>query len=511
MSGTGVNYRDFVPLPEKTNAVGDPDQYEQAETLEHGATASHALATAAQNEKGVAQEAYEHDVKDLGWNEPQDNVPSPLVGGMDNEHLWMLVRRFNKQIYHVKEITTPVPGNLDLNIADEDEFSPDKLRSTIERLYMTIGIGLIGFGKHIVRLRSWREKRRTAAFCAVYCLAWLSDLLVPTFTCMIITLIVFPPSRSFLFPPAPLALVSSSSGGVQKPPAGVLGSTDSATGAPEQYHGEAVEQEASNFVNGIAHVALSSATGKHPQGEESEDGAPSDSSPDPTTLAVGASNARVSAGGNNVSENRDKTKQPMEAAMWNKMRPLMHALQDAADGWERFANALSPTRPFPQEGPRIRLASLLVPLLAISLVVTSYMFMKAVTLGAGFGFFGDPVIMRGFHLLNERFPNWQKLLEVRNTLLKGVPTNAQLTITLLRVGEANKAPLPPPPQTHEAPPDQPAEITSAHLDSTGADAPLGASKEEIEGTVFEARFIEDLQMRLHVLSRGNGPRPSESK
>lgn len=33
---------------------------------------------------------------------------------------------------------TVVPGGLDLNIADEDEFSPDKLRSTIERLYMTV-------------------------------------------------------------------------------------------------------------------------------------------------------------------------------------------------------------------------------------------------------------------------------------------------------------------------------------------------------------------------------------
>lgn len=31
-----------------------------------------------------------------------------------------------------------VPGGLDLNIADEDEFSPDKLRATIERLYMTV-------------------------------------------------------------------------------------------------------------------------------------------------------------------------------------------------------------------------------------------------------------------------------------------------------------------------------------------------------------------------------------
>ena len=83
-------------------------------------------------------------------------------------------------MYHVKETTTVVPGGLDLNIADEDEFSPDKLRSTIERLYMTVVcsllfraliiqfIGLAGFAKHIARLRSWNERERTTYFCAVH-------------------------------------------------------------------------------------------------------------------------------------------------------------------------------------------------------------------------------------------------------------------------------------------------------------------------------------------------------
>jgi len=41
-------------------------------------------------------------------------------------------------MYHVKEYPYPVPGNLDLNIAEEEEFSPDKLRSNLERLYMTV-------------------------------------------------------------------------------------------------------------------------------------------------------------------------------------------------------------------------------------------------------------------------------------------------------------------------------------------------------------------------------------
>ena len=41
-------------------------------------------------------------------------------------------------MYHVKEIKTAAPGGLDMNIADEEEFSPDKLRANAERLYMTI-------------------------------------------------------------------------------------------------------------------------------------------------------------------------------------------------------------------------------------------------------------------------------------------------------------------------------------------------------------------------------------
>ena len=68
----------------------------------------------------------------------------------------------------------------------------------------------------------------------------------------------------------------------------------------------------------------------------------------------------------------------------------------------------------------IGLAGLVVPLLAASIFISSYMFMKGVTFGAGFAFFGDPVIQRGLDLLNRKFPHWQKLLEVRNTILKGV-------------------------------------------------------------------------------------------
>jgi hypothetical protein len=195
---------------------------------------------------------------------------------------------------------------------------------------------MMAFGKHIVRLRSWRETRRTAWFCSAYFAAWVFDLIMPLVSVTLITLIVYPPSRAVMFPPAPIALVSSS-GGVQKPKAGVLGSTDSATGAPENHKGEAVEKEASNFVNGIASVALSSATGKHPQGEPPEGEKHEHSVPDPTRIAIGAADAKDVTAGATTSKEHDKTKVPMETAMWTKMRPIMRGLGDLTDTWERFA------------------------------------------------------------------------------------------------------------------------------------------------------------------------------
>lgn len=313
-----------------------------------------------------------------------------------------------------------------------------------------------------------------------YFVAWVFDLVIPLVTLTMVTLIVYPRSREVLFPPAPLALVDSKTGGVQKPKSGVLGSTDSSTGAPQNFKGEAVEQEASSFVNGFTSIVVTSATGKNPDsGAPSEKGSPDDSIPDPTGLAVAAAEAKDVSAGGKAGAKHDKTKVPVETAMWTKMRPVMHGIADVADTWERFANALSPTPPFPKDVYRLRLAGLIAPLFLLSLFVTSYMFMKGVTFGVGFGFFGDPIVQPGLRWLNRTFPHWQKLLELRNTILKGVPTNAQLTITLLRIGEANKAPLPPPPSINEPPPEKPTNVTDSELRATGAEPPLNATDEEL--------------------------------
>jgi len=125
------------------------------------------------------------------------------------------------------------------------------------------------------------------------------------------------------------------------------------------------------------------------------------------------------------------------------------------------------------------LAAVLVPIVGVSLLTTSEMAMRGLSAGVGLGFFTDPLLWRGLDYLNKNYPNWQKLLELRNSILKGVPTNAQLTITLLRIGEANKAPIPPPPRSDAPPPSRPASI---HEDDV---ANLDASHEEIQNAIHK--------------------------
>ena len=94
--GPGAVVKDLLPVP--ATDPTDPDFGGQGSSIVpgDGPTFSHALATETRDEGGLTQPNHEKDVLDLGWNERKQDIAAPLVAGMDNEELWLLVRRFNK-------------------------------------------------------------------------------------------------------------------------------------------------------------------------------------------------------------------------------------------------------------------------------------------------------------------------------------------------------------------------------------------------------------------------------
>lgn len=175
-------------------------------------------------------------------------------------------------------------------------------------------------------------------------------MIIPLLLFTLMVMVLSPKSRKYLFPPAPLAMISATTGNLQRPKAGGLGSEDSLSGATEKHQGEAVEQEARHFVSGFATIAVSTAAGKGPgddgngnavgggeaaaQGVDKATSAVDGSVPDPVGVVLGGVEAKDRAAGNDTA--KDSAKQPVNDAMWNKARPFMQILEDIADGWEKW-------------------------------------------------------------------------------------------------------------------------------------------------------------------------------
>jgi hypothetical protein len=91
-AGPQLPRRNFENKLESTS--GTPDIVDKVE--ETHPTDSHMLANANVEEKGAAQVSHgASEVKNLGWNKDPEQIPT-LVGGLPNEELWTLIRRFNK-------------------------------------------------------------------------------------------------------------------------------------------------------------------------------------------------------------------------------------------------------------------------------------------------------------------------------------------------------------------------------------------------------------------------------
>jgi hypothetical protein len=183
-------------------------------------------------------------------------------------------------------------------------------------------IGVVGFCSHIARLRSWKEPRRTAIFCAGYFIAWLFDVVIFTLSGLLIALILCPPLRRALFPgPSPVTtdLENSATAG--------HGKQDSVTGTSERHKGEAAEREAHNLVNSVATIAMKSATSKYGQAvsEDAEKVAEPESLEDVVDTAEGLDDSVTT-----------ETQKPMKRKVANATDEIMRTMNDLTDTYEKF-------------------------------------------------------------------------------------------------------------------------------------------------------------------------------
>jgi hypothetical protein len=102
MTPTTQTVKELLPVPGTTAPLVSPEKIEKSDAMAEEPTVSHSLAVTEKDEKGAVEacdtpsDSNDEEVADLGWNEPQSHIPVPLVGGMPNEELWLLIRRFNK-------------------------------------------------------------------------------------------------------------------------------------------------------------------------------------------------------------------------------------------------------------------------------------------------------------------------------------------------------------------------------------------------------------------------------
>ncbi|KAG5789490.1 hypothetical protein H9Q69_011454 [Fusarium xylarioides] len=456
-----------------------------AANLEHGADGSIALHTSVQHEPlhhDVAEKVKEGgipnqaEVQDVGWDDDKVRPEDYATDGIKNEDVWLLVRRFNKRVFHLKHVPNHPEDEMDFNVAEEEQFSPNKLRAQIERLYMGTILGFIMFRQHLSRLQSWREPRRTSCFCLVYLAAWYFNFLMPTLLTGLMAILLSPKIRNTLFPPCPPAIVHYQGGHLIKPAAGILGTVDTATGAPESLEGETLEREASNFATGLVALSINIFVDKDPQHDESQRGGERTVNlPDPRSLATRIATAKdIAAGVEKPSW--DKSKSPMQELMWSQMRPLMHWICRFCDVWERSANLLDPTAPFSRGTARKRILQLLLLIVILSIFTSCYTFYRVVTFGLGVTFFGSIFLRNSYGWLKH---NMERIV------FRGIPTDSQLTIALLRQGERNNAPLPPSPEPKGPPLEETHVLDGDVLNASAGDNPLGASPEEIRRAVKE--------------------------
>lgn len=309
----------------------------------------------------------------------------------------------------------------------------------------------------------------------VYFTAWIFGYAVAAIMIFLSILVCFPRTRRFLFPPvppAPFTPPSATDPTNQKGDESLLGNIDGKTVHRTKAE-QAEEQafEATSILKAFTTRLLFDGKKKgkeagnsnvgekeeEPESSSSEDEAAVETAP-VDGKPQGLESADIVIGGEKITpaeplNDKEKKKLAQREAkrkrdeMVSKMTKLSEdGLGTVADSIERFANALSPPGPYPDNFARFKIAgAFLIPPAFLLTFVPAWVFGRLATLGFGVGMWGQPLIIKGINKFVEVVPNWQELLDMRNSILSRVPTDTQLTLHLLRVTEALGKPLPRPP------------------------------------------------------------------
>ncbi|KGB74623.2 hypothetical protein CNBG_0461 [Cryptococcus deuterogattii R265] len=455
-----------APTALPTNPATHPEEQKEAVEEEHPQVIKREV------EKTKAEE------RDLKGEKPQGTV----VAGIEDDRLWAMLRRFDTQITHVLHPARNLPpAEPDLRPSSLPNLPShtDVLRSNLERCIAAVGPSSLRGARELQRLMSWspQERWRTGTYCAVYFTAWVFGYAVAAVMIFFSILVCFPDTRRFLFPPvppAPFTPPSATDPTNQKGDESFLGNVDG-----KVVHRTKAEQaeeqafEATSILRAFTTRLLFDGKKKGKEagnanvGEKEEEPESSSSEDEGSvkTAAVGEEgkpqgleSADIVIGGEKITPDKpltDKEKKQLaqrEAKrkrdeMVSKMTKLTEdSLGSFADAIERFTNALSPPGPYPDSFARFKIAgAFLIPPAILLTFVPAWVFGRLATLGFGVGMWGQPLIIKGIKKFVEAVPNWQELLDMRNSILSRVPTDTQLTLHLLRVTEALGKPLPRPP------------------------------------------------------------------
>ncbi|KAL7421556.1 hypothetical protein Q5752_003325 [Cryptotrichosporon argae] len=504
-----------APTALPTNPTTHPAEQAEAVKDEHPAVVGREI------EKTKAAE------RELKGEPPKGTV----VHGIEDDRLWAMLRRFDVQISHVLHPATNLPPtepDLRPSTLPNLPSHSDTLKSNMERVFAAVGPASLLGARELGRMTSWapEERSRTAAFCISYFVCWLFGYtLVGCFT-FFVALACFPKCRRWFFPPVqppPFTPPSATDPTNKAGDESLIGNVDSKTvhrSKAEQAEEQAFEARALLQAYTQRVVFDGRKKGKNagnanvgekvvePESDLDDDEA------DPTnakTKPQGLVSADVKVGDEHIAldektDDKKKKKIAQQAAKQKRdelVGKMTKATEDGlgafADLMERMTNALSPPSAYPDRNARFKIAgAFLVPPMLLLHFTPAWLFGRIATFGIGVGLWGRPLIAAGIRKFVLLVPNWQDYLDLRNSILSGVPTDAQLTLHLLRVGEALGTPLPrPPPAPLEGTPKEAIKDTTPATITADDHAEVEEAAEE--GGVAEKATKAKVKTKSHIL------------